>query len=69
MAQNHTNTYGDAKRIFESLEVNKNVALDIEIDHIKIFRKHLSELIKRKESSNRYATRVENGIVRVYRLQ
>jgi hypothetical protein len=55
--------------IFETLAVNTNVAIDIDIDHVKIFRKHLSELIKRKQSSNKYATRVENGVVRVYRLQ
>lgn len=69
MAQNYTNTYGVAKHIYQSLEVNNNVDIDIEIEHIKIFRKHLSEIIRRQKSSNKYITRVENGAVTVYRFQ
>lgn len=69
MAHNFTNTYGMAKHIYQSLELNANVDIDIEIAHIKIFRKHLSEIVRRQKSSNKYITRMENGAVRVYRFQ
>lgn len=68
MAHNLTNTYQQAKQIFETLGLKEDTMLDIPIENISIFRKHLSEMIKRKKSSNKYATRIMGSSVKVVRI-
>lgn len=53
-----TQTYSQAKQVFDTLGIKEEVVLPIQRDAIKLFRKHLSEMIKRRQSTNRYATRV-----------
>lgn len=53
-----TQTYSQAKQVFDTLGVKEEVVLPIQRDNIRLFRKHLSEMIKRRHSTNRYATRV-----------
>jgi len=69
MAQNITNTYHFAKEVFNTLGLKEDVLLDIPIDTMKVFRKHLSEMIKRQQSSNKYATRVFGNKIKVVRIQ
>ena len=53
-----SNAYSQAKQIFDTLAIKEEIVLPIQKANIKLFRKHLSEMIKRRQSSNRYATRV-----------
>ena len=69
MANNATNTYQQAKHIFETLGLKEDVTLDVPIENVSIFRKHLSEMIKRKKSSNKYATRALENTVKIIRIQ
>jgi hypothetical protein len=69
MAHNKTETYQKAKNVFTTLGLKEDVYLDIRQDDIKIFRKHLSEMIKRQQSANKYATRLINDRVKVIRIQ
>lgn len=69
MAYDTTNTYQQAKTIFNSLGLKEDTELDIPETDIKIFRKHLSEMIKRQQSGNRYATRFVGNRVKVIRIQ
>lgn len=69
MAQDTTNTYQQAKTIFNSLGLKEDTFLDIDEINVKLFRKHLSEMIKRQGSSNRYATRYVGEKVKVVRIQ
>ena len=56
--KNATDTYSQAKQVFDTLGVKEEVVLPIPKENIRLFRKHLSEMIKRRQSTNRYATRV-----------
>jgi hypothetical protein len=56
--KNATDTYSQAKQVFDTLGVKEEIVLPIQRDNIRLFRKHLSEMIKRRQSTNRYATRV-----------
>lgn len=58
MAQNITNTYQIAKDVFDTLGLKEDMLVHIPSESVSIFRKHLSEMIKRKQSSNKYATRL-----------
>jgi hypothetical protein len=58
--KNATDTYSQAKQVFDTLGVKEEIVLPIQRDNIRLFRKHLSEMIKRRQSTNRYATRVVN---------
>lgn len=69
MSQNKTNTYQLAKEVFDTLGLKEDSLLDVSSDNLRIFRKHLSEMIKRKESTNKYATRVFGKKVIVIRIQ
>ena len=69
MAHNETNTYQYAKQVFTTLALNDKVTLPIPEDNLKIFRKHLSEMIKRKHSSNLYASRMMGDGLMVVRIQ
>ena len=53
-----SNAYSQAKQIFDTLAIKEEIVLPIQRDSIKLFRKHLSEMIKRRQSTNRYASRV-----------
>lgn len=69
MAQDITNTYGIAKQVFTTLGLKEDTFVSVPKEHIKVFRKHLSEIIKRQKSNNRYASRyVDNG-VKIIRIQ
>ena len=69
MAQNVTNTYQIAKLVFDTLGLKEDMILDIDVEKLPIFRKHLSEMIKRQQSSVKYATRVIGDKVKVFRIQ
>ena len=57
MANNETHTYSLAKDIFNNAALKEDILLSIEAANVSIFRKHLSEMIKRKESNKRFTTR------------
>lgn len=69
MATNTTNTYQIAKIVFDTLGLKDDVFVDIPQKNLPIFRKHLSEMIKRKNSSSKYATRIIGKKVKVIRIQ
>jgi hypothetical protein len=69
MSTDQTNTYQQAKQVFLTLGFREDTSVDIPEHHLKIFRKHLSEMVKRQKSSNKYATRAENGKVFIVRIQ
>jgi len=69
MAQNTTNTYQIAKIVFDTLGLKEDMILDIDVEKLPIFRKHLSEMIKRQQSSFKYATRIIGNKVKVFRIQ
>ena len=69
MGHDTTNTYQQAKTIFNTLGLKEDTFLNIEEDNIKLFRKHLSEMIKRQRSGNRYATRLIDDKVKIVRIQ
>jgi hypothetical protein len=69
MAQNTTNTYQIAKVVFDTLGLKEDMILDIDVEKLPIFRKHLSEMIKRQQSSFKYATRIIGNKVKVFRIQ
>jgi hypothetical protein len=57
---NETSTYKKAKEIFNTAELKKDLVLDIEAINVPIFRKHLSEMIKRQDSPKRFVSRLLN---------
>lgn len=69
MAQNITNTYQIAKLVFDTLGHKEDMILDIQAENLPLFRKHLSEMIKRQNSSFKYATRLIGNKVKVFRIQ
>lgn len=69
MATNETGTYQDAKQIFEGLECNIKRYFSYNDREARIFRKHLLEMAKRKASSNKYVTRLQNNKLMVMRIE
>jgi hypothetical protein len=69
MAQNVTNTYQIAKLVFDTLGLKEDMILEIDVEKLPTFRKHLSEMIKRQQSSVKYATRTMGDKVKVFRIQ
>ena len=69
MAQDKTQTYQLAKNVFVTLGLKEDTLLDIKREDVRIFRKHLSEMIKRQQSNNKYATRLVSNKVKVIRIQ
>ena len=69
MSKNTTNTYQMAKDVFNTLGLKEHIMLDIPAQNMGIFRKHLSEMVKRKQSTNRYATRAVHDSIMVIRIQ
>lgn len=69
MAHDKTNTYQQAKIVYESLALKDDIFIHIPEDHIKLFRKHLSEMIKRQKSNYRYASRYDSGKLKIIRIQ
>ena len=68
MAIDQTQTYQKAKFVFTTLALKEDVYLDIPQKDLAKFRKHLSEMIKRQKSSNRYATRLTSQGIKVVRI-
>jgi len=59
MSRDETYTYQQAKHVFNSLDLFKTINITIDNTNTKsmrIFRKHLSEMIKRKQSEKRFTT-------------
>jgi hypothetical protein len=69
MAIDETGTYQDAKRIFEGLEPNIKRYLEYSEREARIFRKHLLEMAKRKASTNKYVTRLQNNRLMIMRIE
>ena len=69
MSKNTTNTYQSAKEVFDTLGFKEQITIDISERHIPIFRKHLAEMVKRKGSQNRYATRALGSSLMIIRIQ
>ena len=60
MATDTTGTYQQAKYVLNSAILKDDIILNIPADDVKIFRKHLSELIKRQQSGKRFTSRLLN---------
>ena len=70
MAQDETITYTQAKHVFNNAELKKDIVLQIDKINVPVFRKHLSEMIKRKESGKRFASRLlNNNQLKVIRIE
>ncbi len=69
MGLDQTNTYQYAKEIFNTLGVKDDTEIQIPEQNVKVFRKHLSEMIKRQQSSNRYASRYTDNKLKIIRIQ
>lgn len=68
MANNTTNTYGQAKDIFNSSDLFKTNI--IEVKNASIFRKHLSEMIKRQRSDKKFtSTLLDKNQLEVIRIK
>jgi len=69
MATNQTYTYQQAKDVLNSAILKEDIVLNIDSKHVNIFRKHLSELIKRQQSSKRFTSRLlKNNQLKVIRI-
>jgi len=70
MASNVSNTYQIAKQIFETLELKEDIVIHIDYKDLPLFRKHLSEMIKRKKSTVKFASRQQyDGSIKVIRIE
>jgi len=70
MSKDETFTYQQAKYIFNTAELKQDIVLDIDCNNVATFRKHLSEMIKRKESAKRFASRLlNNNQIKVIRIE
>jgi len=68
MSTNITNTYRQAKDIFNNADLFNTII--IEAKSIAIFRKHLSEMIKRQHSDKRFtSTLLDNNKLEVIRIK
>jgi hypothetical protein len=65
-----TGTYQQAKAIHDDMELNTVILMDMTEPHIKLFRKHLSDITKRSASSERkkFVTRYIHGKLTVHRI-
>ena len=54
MATNETYTYQQAKQVFCDLDLFESITLNVQ--SVSIFRKHLSEMIKRKASDKKFSS-------------
>ena len=69
MATDLTGTYQQAKEVFSDAVLKRDLIIDIDAGNVRIFRKHLSELIKRNESNKRFTSRLlENNQLKVIRI-
>ncbi len=70
MAINETNTYQQAKDVLNSLNLKQDTTIDIDSNNVKIFRKHLSELIKRQQLPYKFASRLlDNNQLMIIRIK
>jgi hypothetical protein len=60
MAKDSTGTYQQAKSVLDGARLKQDIVIDIPEQDVKIFRKHLSELIKRRKINTRFASRILN---------
>jgi len=69
MATDLTGTYQQAKDVFNNAGLKDDVIISIDYGNVKIFRKHLSELIKRSGSNKRFTTRIiDNDNLKIIRI-
>lgn len=70
MAANETGTYQQAKEVLNSAILKDDIVINIPANDVKIFRKHLSELIKRQQSGKRFTSRLlNNNQLKVIRIE
>jgi hypothetical protein len=69
MATDQTGTYQLAKSLYGSLKVNQRKNIKLSEYEAKILRKHLLEMVKRKETGERYVTRHDKDSLMIMRLQ
>jgi hypothetical protein len=67
MAIDETYTYTQAKNVFDTLDLFETAL--IKVKNVPIFRKHLSEMIKRKESEKRFTTTLNKNQLEVIRIK
>lgn len=68
MASNITNTYQQAKEIFNSISLFDTTI--IKVKNASIFRKHLSEMIKRQKSDKKFtSTLLDKNQLEVIRIK
>jgi hypothetical protein len=69
MAKNQTNTYEAAKNTFETLGFREDAILPLFQPNVRIFRKHLSEMIRRQKSGKKFASRIVSEGLKVIRIE
>lgn len=69
MSKNKTGTYQLAKDVYNSLSVNEKVFYTLDKFRSRIFRKHLSEMTKRKKTANKYVTRFDGKNIMIMRIE
>jgi len=69
MSKDVTGTYQLAKDAYNRLSVNKKVYYQLDKTHSQLFRKHLLEMVKRKNSGEKYVTRCDGLQLMVMRIE
>jgi hypothetical protein len=69
MAKNETSTYHHAKVIFDTLGYKEDAILPLFQPNVRLFRKHLSEMIKRQKSSKKFASRLVPDGLKITRIE
>jgi len=70
MATDTTGTYQQAKHILSNAVLKDDIIINITSNDVKIFRKHLSELIKRQQSGKRFTSRLlNNNQLKIIRIE
>lgn len=69
MAKNQTNTYEMAKQVFDTLGFREDIVLPLFMPNARIFRKHLSEMVRRQKSSKKFASRLVAEGLKVVRIE
>lgn len=65
-----SNTYTQAKHIFNSAPLMDNLLIKVDPDTIRTLRKHLSEMIKRKKSTKKFTSRLlDNNKLLIVRIR
>jgi hypothetical protein len=70
MAKDSTGTYQQAKSVLDGARLKQDIVIDIPEQDVKIFRKHLSELIKRQQLPYKFASRLlDNNQLMIIRIK